>query len=63
VNAFSAAIADELAKTRSELWGARERRDDAGVVSALERLLDLGEIVDRAREGVSAPKGLPAPNP
>lgn len=52
MNAFSAAIADEVALTRAELHGARARRDDDGVIDALERLLDLTEISERVREGL-----------
>ena len=49
---FSAALADEVALTRSELFSARERRDDSGVTNALERLRDLREISERALDGV-----------
>lgn len=48
---FSAALADEVALTRSELWSARQRRDDSGVTNALERLRDLREISERALDG------------
>lgn len=55
MNAFSTAMADELAQARSQLVGAGERQDDAAVVDALERLRDLTEISERAREGLSLP--------
>jgi hypothetical protein len=49
---FSAAVADEVALARSELWSAGQRRDESGVTCALERLRDLREISERARDGV-----------
>lgn len=55
MNAFSAAMADETARARSQLVVAHEVRDDAAVVDALERLRDLTEISERAREGLLLP--------
>lgn len=52
MHAFSAAMADEVALTRSQLWSARERRDESAVADALARLRDLRDIAERAREGL-----------
>ena len=55
MNAFSSALADELALARERLRSARARRDDEGVMDARERLLDLTEISERVREGLLIP--------
>ncbi|MEP6856053.1 MAG: hypothetical protein ABJA33_11325 [Pedococcus sp.] len=55
MNAFSTAMADELAQVRTQLVVAGECQDEAAVVDALERLRDLTEISERAREGLLLP--------
>ena len=55
MNAFSTAMADELAHVRTQLVVAGECQDDVAVVDALERLRDLTEISERAREGLLLP--------
>ncbi len=52
MNAFTAAIAAEVARTRSELTSAKDRRDESAVTDAQERLQDLSEICERALDGL-----------
>jgi hypothetical protein len=52
VNAFTTALADEVAQAWATLLRARERQDDAAVTDAVERLRDLDEIGARVRDGL-----------
>ena len=52
MNAFTTALADEVASAWSSLLRARDRQDEAAVTDAAERLLDLHEIADRVRDGL-----------
>lgn len=52
MNAFAAAMADEVARTRAELTAARSHEDEEGIGAAVDRLRDLSEIVEQVRGGV-----------
>jgi hypothetical protein len=53
VNAFSLAMATEMAETRSALLAAQRHDDEIAAEEARNRLRDLVEIANRATEGLS----------
>ena len=50
MNAFTSALADEMARARAALADARARHDDEATDEALGRLLDLRDIGASVRE-------------
>ena len=55
MNAFTSAMAEEVARARAELWAARRCQNESAVADAVDRLEDLSEIVARVQEGLSRP--------
>lgn len=53
MNAFSLAMATEMAETRSALLAAQRHDDESAAEDARNRLCDLVDIANRATEGLS----------
>jgi len=53
VNAFSLAMATEMAETRSALMAAQRQDDEIAAEEARNRLRDLVDLANRATDGLS----------
>ncbi len=53
MNAFSLAMATEMAETRSALMAAQRQDDEIAAEEARNRLRDLVDLANRATEGLS----------
>lgn len=53
MNAFSLAMATEVARTRTALLTAQRHHDDGAAEDARNRLRDLADLARRAKDGLS----------